>query len=93
MQYNTTVTEAGLLEATAFPNPARQSFMLQLKCNSNKPLQLLVFDAAGRLVQSIQNTGISTTLMIGSEYRPGVYYAEVVQGNQRRLLKLVKEAN
>ena len=32
------------------------------------------------------------TLTLGDNYRPGIYYAEVVQQNQRVVVKLVKEA-
>jgi hypothetical protein len=29
-------------------------------------------------------------LQIGNKYRPGTYIVEVMQGNQRRYLKLIK---
>jgi hypothetical protein len=33
------------------------------------------------------------TLKIGSNYQPGVYFAEIIQGDTRRIIKLIKMNN
>jgi hypothetical protein len=30
------------------------------------------------------------TIVIGQLYHPGIYFAEIMQGNEKRLIKLVK---
>jgi uncharacterized delta-60 repeat protein len=85
------ISEVGTLQVTALPNPAPQSFSLQLKSSSTQPAQLRIFDAAGRIVEVKQNIASNTPLSVGAAYKSGVYYAEIIQGNTRKLVKLVKQ--
>jgi hypothetical protein len=47
----------------------------------------------GRTVQVIQNLATGQTVQLGSEYRPGIYFVEMLQGNQRKQVKLLKAIN
>lgn len=80
------------LQVTAYPNPSRQAFTLQLKSGTHAPLQFRVFDAAGRLVEIKQNVAPNTAPSVGRGYKPGIYFVETTQGGQRRLTRLVKQA-
>lgn len=79
------------LSATARPNPSAGAFTLVLQSSDRSPVVIKVTDAAGRLVEAKAGITPNSTLQIGSNYRPGVYYAEVVQGSERVNLKLVKQ--
>jgi hypothetical protein len=48
-------------------------------------------DALGRILETKAGVPANTTLQLGHHYRPGVYYAEVVQGSERVVIKLVKQ--
>lgn len=79
------------LSATARPNPSAGAFTLVLQSSDRSPVVIKVTDATGRLVEAKAGITPNSTLQIGSNYRPGVYYAEVVQGSERVNLKLVKQ--
>jgi predicted extracellular nuclease len=78
------------LTVAALPNPSRSHFTLQPKAPTGKSLQVRVFDIAGRVIETmtVPSTG---RFSLGHTYKPGMYYAEVVQGTEKVLLKLVKQ--
>ena len=80
------------LQVRVLSNPATDRFTLLLQSASREPLRLQVSDAQGRLVQTQPNHPLGT-MQLGSGFRPGVYYVQVQQGAERRVLKLVKLAN
>jgi uncharacterized delta-60 repeat protein len=80
----------GGLEVTVGPNPSSYHFTLVIKSNSKETLSLRVADAIGRTIERKAGIAQNSTLQLGHVYRPGMYIIEVVQGNERRLLKLVK---
>jgi len=54
-------------------------------------VNLRVFDLSGRTVELLWNINAGQTLQIGSKYRPGMYIVEMIQGNNRKQLKLIKQ--
>ncbi|WP_066403007.1 MBG domain-containing protein [Flavisolibacter tropicus] len=87
----TSTVEFGL---QAFPNPTTAQFNLKLESNNTTdPITLRVSDLSGRIVRTIPSLTAGQTLQLGSEYRPGVYIIEMIQGNSRKQVKLIKQPN
>jgi uncharacterized delta-60 repeat protein len=80
------------LNVIAFPNPSSAYFNLRIKSNSDKAVQLRIVNGMGRVVEVKGGITSNTTVPIGHTYRPGVYFAEVIQDGKRVTLKLVKGA-
>jgi hypothetical protein len=80
------------LQLKVTPNPAQHYFNLRLESGSNLPVQLRVVDAIGRLIDGRENVAPNTTLTIGQQYRPGIYYVQVLQGSKQVTLILIKAA-
>jgi hypothetical protein len=80
----------GKLQATLSPNPATTHFVLRVEGKTNKPLQIKIFDAVGRMIESKTNVAANNPVRLGFNYRPGVYYAEVIQDRERVTLKMIK---
>lgn len=77
------------LNAAVYPNPAAHSFVLQWQDNG-QPVKISFTDATGRLIET--KTAFKTnTLPAGAGWKPGLYYAEFLRGNERVVLKLVKQ--
>ena len=53
-------------------------------------VNMRVMDIRGRVIE--QNLVIATngTINLGTKYYPGVYIAEVIQGKERVIVKLIK---
>jgi uncharacterized delta-60 repeat protein len=80
----------GKLHAVLSPNPTTTHFVLRVQGHTNKPLQIKIFDAVGRMIESKINVAANNPIRLGDNYRPGVYYAEVSQDRERVTLKMIK---
>lgn len=89
---NNTVTDAvaNKLSARVLNNPATNHFIMLAESDVKKPVTINVMDNNGRIVETFRNVSNSKTLAFGSAYRPGVYYAEVMQDDKKQVIKLVK---
>jgi uncharacterized repeat protein (TIGR03803 family) len=75
----------------ASPNPSNSQFTLKIESgNTRETVSLRVADVLGRVVEVRNNIFAGQTLLIGNNYRPGVYFVEVSQGNNKKQLKLIK---
>jgi hypothetical protein len=74
-----------------YPNPSTQTFTLQFSSKEISSVDLRVLDAQGRVVEQRRVTS-GATINLGENYRPGLYVAEVRQGNKTISVKLIKQA-
>lgn len=77
----------------AFPNPSPSAFTLLFSSGSEKSLQLNVIDALGRTIEKRINLSPNGRLVIGKNFRPGIYFVEVIQGQEKMVIKLVKQSD
>jgi hypothetical protein len=74
----------------AVPNPATGSFLLKLSSPDNGPVLLRITDYLGRVVENRRNVPANGTLRIGHGYQAGVYFAELIQGSRKTMIRIVK---
>jgi uncharacterized lipoprotein YddW (UPF0748 family) len=86
---NEQVLQKGLA-IRALPNPATQQFNIVVQSSSHEMIQLRVTDNLGRLVEVKNQVPSNRSLIIGRDYKPGIYIVEVIQGTKRETIKLVK---
>jgi hypothetical protein len=82
----------GELEVMVTPNPGTTHFNLMVK---NKdlpvPVSVRIMDANGKLIAWYPKAAIGGTLRLGAEkWAAGIYFAEVIQSDQRRIIRLIK---
>ena len=80
---------ASKLAIVAMPNPSAKGFMLNVSADAGSQLMLRVMDISGRIIET-KNITSNQSIRIGDNYHAGMYFAEVVQGNERKIVKLVK---
>ena len=84
--------DAGTFELRAYPNPSISQFSVQIESSDRvEKVQLRVMDLSGRVVEQFHNLTANQTLKLGGNYRPGMYIVEMIQGDQRKQLKLIKQ--
>ncbi|MBB1286573.1 T9SS type A sorting domain-containing protein [Flavisolibacter sp. BT320] len=84
------IPASGQLHVGVLPNPSSTHFTLQISSAQSKELVTIrILDILGRVIET-KTIAANTTLQIGHTYRPGTYFAEVVQGEKTRTVKLVK---
>jgi hypothetical protein len=72
-----------------FPNPTAGSFNLNVKSSSSEIVHVRIMDIRGKVIQSL-NTNSSRTTLLGAELRSGIYFFEVKQGSEIKIVKAVK---
>ena len=82
-------TAAGRIAVSVMPNPSARSFTLNISSDTDAPLILRVIDISGKVIER-KNLTANQTIKIGDSYHAGMYFAEITQGNERKVLKLVK---
>ncbi len=81
------------LKVHAMPNPSNHYFTIITQGNAGQKLNITVFDVLERLVEARNNMPANGNIRIGDEYRPGIYFIKVVQGNEIKTLKLIKQSD
>jgi hypothetical protein len=83
---NTTV--AALQKLKVFPNPSHDAFTLSFNNNERKMITVRVLDITGKVLLQLQ--AASQQISFGNQLTRGVYFAEVINGNKKETIKLVK---
>ena len=78
------------LSMVIMPNPTTSYFTVNLTTESAESMNLRVFDITGRTILTRNNLSGTQALRLGEQFKPGVYFVELRQGEISRQLKLVK---
>jgi hypothetical protein len=89
-QGNTEINLASSFDVTVAPNPSSYEFDLKIISNKNEPITIRIIDAVGSLKTIITDKLSGSNIKIGRDFRPGTYFAEVIKGNERKVIKLIK---
>ena len=73
----------------AYPNPSTAYFVLNVKSRSSENVQLKVTDMRGRPMYSIK-VPANQSYKFGDQFASGPYFLEVIQGQKKQILKLIK---
>lgn len=86
-----TVNGAKELSVTVQPNPSHSDFTLITRSNSDEKITIRVLDAQARVIETVISANANGTIKLGRKLTPGIYFAEVIQGKQLKMVKMVKE--
>ena len=84
-----TVTEVSDFSIQVSPNPARDIFTVQIRTNNNSKAELIIRDVFGRTMERMM-VNDNYQIRIGAVYAPGIYFVELIQGNEKRITRIVK---
>ena len=84
--------EINKFDLKAFPNPSKNQFTLKIESDNLKDgISVRVIDMFGRTIQTFTKLSVGQTLQIGGNYKVGVYFIDIMQGNRHKQLKLIKQ--
>jgi hypothetical protein len=83
------VITAEMFDAKVLPNPAIDQFILRVKTTSKEPVHVRVVDIMGRKLTEMKS-GSDQTIQFGRSFIPGIYFVEIIQGTNRKVIKLEK---
>ncbi len=64
--------------------------MIQIGGGLQGKISLKVTDVLGRTMEQRNNLHLNSNVVIGNNYRPGVYIVEITDGNTLKLMRLLK---
>ena len=88
-----TVRKESFFKAFSFPNPSGRFFTIRTQTDNDQPLHIKVFDGTGGLIEERKGIAPNKSFQIGEGYLTGTYLVELIQGNERAILKLLKQTN
>lgn len=77
----------------AVPNPTNDQFNIIVNATSDEWIQLRVLDNLGRLIEQRRESPSTRSLNVGRNYKAGIYFIEVTQGDKKEIIKVVKASN
>ena len=75
---------------TAMPNPSTCDFTLHITGNCAEPIMIRIMDISGKEMSITKLKGKVAYTTLGGNLKSGTYFAEVIQGNNRQTVKLIK---
>jgi uncharacterized lipoprotein YddW (UPF0748 family) len=73
----------------ATPNPATDHFTIHVTSSNDEKVRVRVMNIDGRVLEK-KTVSPNSTFTVGNKFKPGNYYIELIQGDERRVLKVVK---
>ena len=73
------------------PNPTSYYFTMKLSSAGMEKVKITVVDGTGRVIEQRTDVSANSTIQIGNKYHPGIYIAEIIQGKEKVVLRLIKE--
>jgi hypothetical protein len=78
------------LDVQAAPNPTNNSVNLSIHGEVKHPVTVSILDIFGQVIEKHERIGANAILKVGERWKNGIYFAVVVQGNQQKVIKIIK---
>ena len=78
------------LAVKASPNPTNDVFTFMITSPGKLPVHIRLLNEAGKMEESRSNIQLGSAFTMGRSLHSGVYFAEVIQGKERVVVKLIK---
>ncbi|WP_336517740.1 PKD domain-containing protein [Pollutibacter soli] len=78
-------------EVKVLPNPSTHYFNINVNSSAKDRLWVGAYDGDGKLIEKMERVNNGQQLRMGQNYRPGVYYIKVIQGDKVKVLKVIKQ--
>lgn len=83
-------TPEGEIDLIVYPNPSSTHFTFQLESQSEEPMQFVLYDMSGRMIDQQSNLSPKEALVIGDQLSTGMYTAVITQGSFSKSVKVTK---
>jgi hypothetical protein len=72
------------------PDPSATEFSIRVTGSSDELISVRILDLSGKVLETRTSISRGSTVTVGGNLISGTYFAEVIQGSNRQVVKLVK---
>ncbi len=83
--------QENIFDVNIFPNPTSSHFTIKFNSDFDSEIVLVLRDLAGREIQKFENLTSDPEFEFGSNLPMGVYLAEISNGDERKIFRLIKQ--
>ena len=84
-------TVPGLFDVKVLGNPTETQFTLLPESSVDHPISVRIMDITGRIMETRNNIRPGQLVSFGSNFKAGTYFAEILQGDRKKMITLVKQ--
>jgi hypothetical protein len=77
-------------KVNVYPNPTAYDFSIQVMSKTNEPITVRILDLNGKVMSVGKAFSKGNNIKVGANLLGGTYIAEVIQGSNKQVVKLVK---
>jgi hypothetical protein len=78
------------LNVRVTPNPGTSYFNMMINSGNANPVTVRILDMSGKEIGKFEKLPSTGVLRLGNNWASGTYFAEVIQGDQRKIIKMIK---
>lgn len=78
------------LQVTVSPNPSCNYFTVKLNSDANDKITIRIYNDKGVLLNKVDNINANSTIKLGQNLRPGIYFIEAAQAGAVKSVKVIK---
>jgi hypothetical protein len=87
---NLVTDESKPFKVNVYPNPTSSNFKIEVESDSDELINIRVYDILGHVVTNLTKVTRNSVVATGDKLKGGTYFAEITQGKNRKLVKLIK---
>jgi hypothetical protein len=87
---STSATISEKFNVIVSPNPSVSDFKILVQSSSKEVITIQLQDVSGRVIGSINNVKNNQLVSVGNQLIAGIYFAEVRQGRNKKIIRLIK---
>ncbi len=85
------ITAETSMQVSMLPNPSSSDFNIIIDSKAAELVRIRITDVYGREIAKFEKLSAnSNNIRMGSEWKTGLYFVEIIQGTERKVFKLVK---
>lgn len=85
------ITAETSMQVSMLPNPSSSDFNVLIESKAAELVRIRITDVYGREIAKFEKLSAnSNNIRMGSEWKTGLYFVEIIQGTDRKVFKLVK---
>ncbi|MDB5281429.1 MAG: large protein, partial [Bacteroidota bacterium] len=82
--------ESPAFAVSVYPNPFTDQFHLKIETTSGENITYRIYDVTGKVMQEVRSAAYDENIAFGNNFSSGMYFIQVQQGDNIKVLRIIK---